>query len=213
MPLRFAAQQVGLPVAADRLSGTLWHGALRLEGGHSLRWDTDALASLTGLALVAGWQAEGPGTALAGQAALRPGGLVLDRVAGTAGWALAEAAMPGLPITCTATAQVAGLRLALARGAYTGEGRISAAPGTCARVDGAVPPVPTPALLAELTTTADGVQAVLTGETPGLPLLTALLTQDDRLRLTIHAAGAALVPGMPASADSEIELPLAALLP
>jgi hypothetical protein len=31
--------------------------------------------------------------------------------------------------------------------------------------------------------------------------------------LTIHRAGAALVPGLPDSADSELDLPFAALLP
>jgi hypothetical protein len=92
--------------------------------------------------------------------------------------------------------------------AATGQVRLAA--GTCARVDGTVTDVPLPALLADIATAPEGVGLTITGiDAPGTPLGNLLVTPDDRLRVTVHAAGAAMVPGLPQGGDSQIELPLA----
>ena len=48
----------------------------------------------------------------------------------------------------------------------------------------------------------DGIQAVLAAQNaPEIALATATLTNEERLILRLHAAGAGLVPGMSASSD------------
>lgn len=73
--------------------------------------------------------------------------------------------------------------------------------------------MPVPALVARLATTTDGIQGVLAAQNaPDIALASATLTDQDRLILRLHAAGARLVPGVPAGSDSEIELPLSSLM-
>ena len=218
MPARFAAQQLNLPVNLDLVAGTIWNGSAELDDAHKVSWETSGFESLRQMAMVVNWRVTGPGTDLAGRVAVpvppRADRAKLDAVRGRVAWPLAEAALPGMPIRCDASAEVASLRLTLAPGLRTGDGAITVSPGICERIDGAVPPVPTPALSASLATDADGLIVVVTPTTaPTTPLATARLTNADRIIVTIHAAGAAMVPGMPSSADSEIELPLTALMP
>lgn len=218
MPARFLAQQMNLPVQLDRVSGTVWNGSAELGEAQSVTWEASGLASLRQMAMVVNWRITGPGTDLAGRIAvplpIRADRANLDAVRGGVAWPLVEAALPGMPIRCDASAKVEGLRVTLEPQSRSGEGTITVAPGVCKRIDGAVPPVPTPALGAILTTDPDGLVAVVTQTAaPRTPLATARLTNSDRIIVTIHAAGAAMVPGMPSSADSEIELPLTALMP
>lgn len=218
MPARFMAQQMNLPIESDQVSGTVWNGLAELGDAHSVTWETSGFESLRQMAMVVNWRVTGPGTDLAGRVAVpvppRADRAELDAVRGSVAWPLVAAVLPGMPIRCDASAEVADLRLTLAPGLRTGEGAITVSPGICERIDGAVPAVPTPALSASLTTGTDGLVAVVTQtDAPKTPLATARLTNADRIIVTIHAAGAAMVPGMPSSADSEIELPLAALIP
>ena len=218
MPARFAVQQAGFAFAADRVSGSIWDGTAQFDGGHTVTWETSGWESLRRMSAVVNWRLTGPGTDLTGRVALplplRADRADLDAVQGILSWPLIEAALPGLPIRCDARATITGLRLALTPGARRAEGAVTAPAGTCARLDGALPPVATPALAASLSTDVEGLMAVLTAQSqPQTPLATARLTNDDRVILTIHAAGAVMVPGMPSSADSEIEVPLSALFP
>ena len=218
MPARFLAQQMNLPVKLDQVSGTVWNGSAELGDAHSVTWEAAALPSLRQLAMVVNWRVTGPGTDLAGRIAVpvppRRDRATLDAVRGRIAWPLIEVALPGLPIACEARADVADLRITLAPGMRRGEGKISAPPAVCTRNDGASPPVPTPALSASLSADADGLVAVvIQTAAPQTPLATARLTNADRIIVTIHAAGAAMVPGMPSSSDSEIELPLTVLMP
>ena len=216
MPVRFAVQQAGLSVPADRFSGTIRNGAARLDDAHRLVWQTADWESLRAIALVVNWRITGPGTDVGGRLALPPAAARTDvgPVSGRIAWPLVAALLPGLPIRCEGAADLAALRLALTPGARRASGRIAAAPARCMRTDGGLPAVATPALSAVLASDADGLTAVLSAaDAPQTPLASARLTDADRIAVTIHAAGAALVPGMPASADSQIELPLAALLP
>ena len=218
MPARFVAQHMRLPVMLDQVSGTVWNGTAELDHAHSVTWETAGLASLRQKAMVVNWRITGPGTDLAGRIAVpvppRRDRATLDTVRGRIGWPLIAAALPDLPIACEVRADVTDLSITLAPGLRRGEGKVSAPPAVCTRNDDAMPPVPTPALSASLTTDADGLMAVVTQTAaPQTPLVTARLTNADHIIVTIHAAGAAMVPGMPSSSDSEIELPLTVLIP
>ena len=217
MPARFAVEQTGLASAADRVSGSVWKGTARLDGDLNLNWETSGWQSLRRMAAVVNWRLSGPGTDVAGRLSLplppRADRATIDAVQGTVSWSAIEAMLPGLPIQCDVRATINGLKLAIAPGARSGDGSVTAPFGKCVRLDGAVPSVATPALDAALSSEADGLIAVLTAQNaPQTPLVTARLTNADRIIVTIHAAGAAMVPGMPSSADSEIEMPLSALI-
>ena len=216
MPARFAAQKLGVPAGLVTISGSIWNGSAGFDGNHTVAWETSAWESLRRMTAVVNWRLTGPGTDLTGRVTVplppRIDRALLDAVDGNVGWPLVEAAMPGLAIRCEARAKITGLRVALEPGLRIAEGNFAAPEGDCSRLDGAVPPVPTPALAANLSSDIEGLVAVLAGaDAPETPLVTARLTNTDRVIITIHAEGAALVPGMPSSADSEIDLPLSAV--
>lgn len=210
VPVGFAARMAGVVVPEGvRLSGTVWHGAAAMQG-HQATWDSRVLDSITALSWVADLRVSGPETDLAGQWALRPGAGTLAPLRGRMGWALIDAVMPGLEITCATRADVDLASAMIGTEARAATGQVRLAAGTCARVDGTVRDVPLPALVADIATTPDGVGVTITAiDAPGTPLGNLIITADDRLRVTVFAAGAAMVPGLPSSGDSQIELPLA----
>ncbi len=217
MPVRFVAHQLGLPVegpiTADRMSGTVWHGRVEIDGGHDLTWTMRPRASLLNWGFAADVHVTGPGTDLAGQAVLRGNGARIGPLAGVASWPLIAGVMPGLRIACSGQARFAAIDLRISATERTGAGTVTAPAGECARLDGRFGPVPVPALHAQISTLPDAVQVLVTPQDgPRVALLTAQLTQADRLVVTIHRAGAALVPGMPNTADSALDLPLSVLL-
>lgn len=213
-PLGVAARMAGVVMPADVVvSGTLWHGAAATRG-HLATWDSRVWESVLARRWVADVRVTGPETELAGQWALRPGAATVAPLRGHMGWSLIEAVLPGLEIGCRTTAEVDVARAEVAPDARSASGQLRLAAGTCARVDGTVTDVPLPALIADITTTADGVGIAIKGaEAPGLPLGTVVMTPDNRLRVTIFAAGAALVPGLPVGGDSQIEIPMALFSP
>ncbi len=210
VPVGFAVRMAGVAVPEGAvLSGTVWHGGATMQG-HQAVWDSRVWESVTALAWVADLRVTGPQTDLSGQWALRPGAGTLAPLRGRMGWSLIDAVMPGLEITCATTADVDVVNVAVSPDARMATGQLRLAAGTCARVDGTVTDVPLPALLADITTTPDGVGIGITDvAASGVPLGNLLVTPDDRLRITVFAAGAAMVPGLPSSGDSQIELPLA----
>jgi hypothetical protein len=205
MPVRFAADMAGVKVAG--LSGTLWDGQAQLDARHLAVWDVAARDSMLRWALVFDVQVTGPQTRLTGRVAVRPTRIVIGPLEGQAAWPLLAVMMPGLPIACDGVADVHIGNMVLTRDARSGVGRVTVNDGFCDRVDGLVTRVPVPALMADITTVEDGIQAVVTSD--AVPLVTARITNADRAQITIHAAGAAMVPGMPSSADSQIDVPLA----
>ena len=217
-PLAFAVRTAGVVLPEGvALSGTVWNGTALMRG-HRASWQSRAWASVAALAWVSDLRISGPDTALTGQWRLGPGGVTLAPLTGRVGWSLLEAVMPGLEIRCATVAEVNLTTVTLARTQAQAQaqvqvqatGQIQLAAGTCARVDGTVTGVPLPALLADIATTVDGVGVNITGlDAPSVPLGALLLTPDARLRVTVHAAGAAMVPGLPSTGDSQIELPLA----
>lgn len=186
---------------------------MQIDGGHEISWTAKTGASLWAFGFAADWHVTGPATDIAGEAVLWPRALKLGPMSGEAGWPLVAAILPGLPIECTGHARFAAVTLQLDRAARTAEGVVTTAAAECARVDGQQEPVPTPALHAQITTLTDAVQVLVTPQDGArVALATALLTASDRLVVTIHRAGAALVPGMPNTADTELDLPLSVLL-
>jgi hypothetical protein len=210
MPLGFAVRMAGVVLPAGvTLSGTVWRGQAALAG-HRAAWQTLPGRSVMAGAWVADLRVTGPETDLAGQAALRPGGARIAPLAGRVGWPLIDAVMPGLEIRCATTADVDLAEARIRAGDRAATGQITLAAGTCARVDGTVKDVPLPAMVARIVTTADGVGMALAAvDAPGVALGNLLVTPDDRLRVTVHATGAAMVPGLPVTGGSQIDLPLA----
>lgn len=220
MPVRFVAHQAGLAqsgqVSLDLLSGTVRDGQMRLDGEHLVTWRVNGRASIFRLSLVIGWRVTGPQTDLSGDLALRPAGLSLGPVSGVVGWPLVMGLIPQVAIRCDGQARLDAVEIDARGSTRRASGAITMPGATCNRANTAATdktaPVAVPALRAELSTTADALQGLIVAENaPSSPLLTARVTSTDRLVLTIHQAGAALVPGMPATADSELDLPLSVL--
>lgn len=217
-PVRFVAHHSGLPntgpVAISRLSGTLWHGRLQIDGAHHLTWTIRIGGSLWAFGLAADWQIAGPDADISGAAVLRPSGIDLGPLSGRTGWPLVSAVLPNLLIACTGEARLAGVTLQVGPRVRDASGTVTTPDAECRRLDGQGRAVPAPALHAQLASTDDGTLTLLVTPQAGarVALLSARLTPDDRVVVTIHKEGAALVPGMPSTADSELELPLALLL-
>jgi hypothetical protein len=184
---------------------------VQLDPAHVLRWHTAWGRSLRAGALVADLSLEGPGTALAGEVRARPAWVAL-RVEGVADWTLVAALRPDLAVACD-TAVTLRLSGTLSRSDRAAEGRASSTAGRCARLDGTVTEVPLPALTYRLTSGADGIlMAVKTDTTPPQPMAEVRLAIDDRVQATLRQAAAAMVPGLPASGDFALDLPLSAVL-
>lgn len=214
MPVRFAAQQIDLPVATDRLSGTIWDGSLALEDQHALAWQIDQGASWGSLALVFDWTLTGQDSDITGVLALRPRRAQIGPVNGALDWQTIAAFMPDLPIRCDMQGAVDAVTLEITPDGRRGSGQVRTTAGQCLRIGATDAPTPAPAMDLTISPYPEGIAAVLTAQADSAtPLVTARLSDADRVVLTIHRAGAALVPGMPDSADSELDLPLATLLP
>lgn len=213
LPLRIAAEYGSAPAFINGYSGTLWNGQARLRGGHALEWRLAPLASLAAFGPTVDATLTGPGTNLAARiAAPLPWrrGLRVDDLAGRAAWPLVAALAPPLIVACDAAATFSGLGLAVAPGRFQGEGRAAAGPGLCTRIDRAdAAPSTLPAIAARLETLDTGLRGVLTlADAPDDPIAEALLADEGRLVVTVYPAGAALVPGMPASGETTLEYPL-----
>lgn len=217
MPVRFAAHQAGFPdtgpLATSRLSGTVWQGQMQIDGGHLVTWVVDGAASLWTFGFAADWRLTGPGTDLAGEVVGWPGGVDFGPASGVAAWPLVAALLPGLPIACSGQARFAAVAFGFDATERTGSGTVTAPAGECARIDRPDDRIPRPALHTQISTQPDAVQLLVTPQDGArVALVTARLTTEDRLVVTVHREGAALVPGMPKTADSELDLPVSILL-
>jgi hypothetical protein len=210
VPVATAVRLAGVQMPPDVVwSGTLMQGAAAARG-HQLQWDVQGWPSLMARALVADLRVTGPETDLTGTVVLRPASAELAPLQGRTGWTLVDALMPGLDIRCDTVARVDVAQVAVSVAVRNAMGQVRLAAGTCDRADGTVTNVPLPALTAGIVTVEEGIQLVIAADAaPETPLGNLLLTPDDRLRITVHPAGAAMVPGLPVSGDSQVELPLA----
>lgn len=206
MPATVAASLVALPPQVEGLSGGLWAGRAALAGGHALEWRLSARDLWRGR-LTAEATLEGPDTVLDGDLAASPFGVEATGWTGRAGPSLLALGPRLIVEGCTSRAVVDVGRLAWSRsGAAAAEGTVAIAGGTCAlrRGGGALE---VPAMTLALSTAGADAQATLTRDEDGAALASLGVTGDRRLLLRVEPEGAALVPGMPASAATELEYP------
>lgn len=187
------------------VAGTVWAGEVGVAGGSVVRWRFAPLRSLTSLGFAVDWTATGEDTDLGGQALLRPGGVRLDAVSGSADGTLLAALLPGLGFDCDLTMQVELPRLSIGPGHGIVEGQATTDPGACRKMpDGA--PVPTPAMLmtAEHVGTESRIRIVPAGQRRRT-LIDAAVGEDGSYRVTLTPDGAALLPftGLPAGVGVE----------
>lgn len=200
-------------MAADRLSGTIWQGRLEIDGGHEATWTLRIAQSLWAFGLAADWRVSGTETDLAGNVVLRRGEVDLGNLSGVVSWPLVAAVTPNLPIICTVQARFVAVEIAVNRSFRSGSGTMTTSDGECSSKGAALDIVPIPALHGQIAMQDDAIVALITPQTgPRVALVTAKLTAADRVVVTIHRAAAQLVPGMPRTKDSELDLPLSALL-
>lgn len=185
------------------VGGTVWNGEVGIAGGSRLEWHFAPLRSLTSLGLAVDWRATGPDTDLGGQALMRPGGVRLDRVAGSADASLLAALQPNLPFACDMPWQVDIPVLSTIAGSAMAQGRVAIDPGSCVTRPGNVA-TPTPAML--LTAEHIGQQSRIRLVPDGQrrrTLMDATINEDGTLRFTMTGDGAAMLPftGLPGGAS------------
>ena len=200
-PARWLVQRQGLALAEDAVSGTLMHGQIALDGGFALRWQVRPWQSLTTLRLSADVGLRGPGTDIGGPVAVGLASYRIGPVDGQADAQVLGAIFPGLALRCAGPVLAAGLRVELTRQTVTGAGTLRSDALTCGSAAQVIP-----AMILTFTPLDAGTQATITAKT--LPVVTATAAGDGRLAVVLHKAGAALFPGLPASADSSLDLPL-----
>jgi hypothetical protein len=185
------------------VGGTIWNGEVGIAGGSRFAWQFAPLRSLTSLGFAVDWTATGKDTDLGGQAIGWPGGVQVDRVAGSADASLLQALQPNLPFTCDAVMQVDLPRASTVTGSAMADGRIAIDPGSCATRPGGVATA-TPAMLltAEHIGQETRVRLVPEGQRRRT-LLESTLKEDGTLRFTMTGDGAATLPftGLPAGAS------------
>lgn len=185
------------------VGGTVWNGEVGIAGGSRVEWHFAPLRSLTSLGFAVDWTATGADTDLGGQALVRPGGIRLDRVSGSADASLLAALQPNLPFACDSTWQVDLPVLSTIAGSAMADGRIAIDPGSCVTRPGNVA-TPTPAML--LTAEHIGTQTrvrLVPANQRRKTLMDATIEEDGSLRFALTGDGAATLPfaGIPAGAS------------
>ncbi len=181
------------------VAGTIWNGEVGVAGGSTVEWHFAPLRSLVALGFAVDWRATGPDTDLGGQAIVRPGRVVLDRVSGSADATLLRAVAPALPFTCDLTMQVELPRAVLAGDGAMADGTVLADAGTCrANGDGVAVPVPATILSAQHIGTQTRIRLAPQAQRRRV-LVDAALGEDGTARFTVTPDGAAVLPfaGMP----------------
>ncbi|WP_315761825.1 hypothetical protein [Sphingomonas sp. Y38-1Y] len=187
------------------VAGTIWSGEVGVAGGSIVRWSFAPLRSLTSLGFAVDWRATGEDTDLGGQALLRPGGVRLDAVSGTADGALLAALLPNLGFACDVTLQAEFPQLTIGPGHGVVEGQATIDPGACRKTpDGA--PVPTPAMLltAEHVGNESRIRIAPIAQRRRT-LIDAVVGEVGSYKVTLTPDGAALLPftGLPAGVSVE----------
>ncbi|HCB75062.1 MAG TPA: hypothetical protein DEP91_02650 [Sphingomonas bacterium] len=187
------------------VAGTVWSGEVGVAGGSIVRWTFAPLRSLTSLGFAVDWRASGENTDLGGQALLRPGGVRLDNVSGTANGTLLSALLPDVGFTCDLTMQAEFPHLSFGPGHGLIEGQATIDPGACRKTpDGA--PVPTPAMIltAEHLGTDSRIRLAPIGQRRRT-LIDATVSEDGGYKVTLTPDGAAMLPFTGLSAGVGIE--------
>ena len=187
------------------VAGTVWSGEVGVAGGSIVRWTFAPLRSLTSLGFAVDWRASGENTDLGGQALLRPGGVRLDNVSGTANGTLLSALLPDVGFACDLTMQAEFPHLSFGPGHGLIEGQATIDPGACRKTpDGA--PVPTPAMIltAEHLGTDSRIRLAPIGQRRRT-LIDATVSEDGGYKVMLTPDGAAMLPftGLPAGVGIE----------
>ncbi len=187
------------------VAGTVWSGEVGVAGGSIVRWTFAPLRSLTSLGFAVDWRASGENTDLGGQALLRPGGVRLDNVSGTANGTLLSALLPDVGFACDLTMQAEFPHLSFGPGHSLVEGQATIDPGACRKTpDGA--PVPTPAMIltAEHLGTDSRIRLAPIGQRRRT-LIDATVSEDGGYKVMLTPDGAAMLPftGLPAGVGIE----------
>lgn len=177
------------------VAGTVWNGEVGVAGGARLAWHMAPLRSLTSLGYAADWTASGPSTDLAGRLLAHPGGrVVLDHVSGSADGTLLQALQPTLPFTCDLVMQVEMQRIAIGGGGRMLSGTATSDPGSC-RPKGAGAATAVPALFLSAEHVGNRTTIRIAPATQRRrTLLTAILSEDGALDLSLTPDGAAVLP-------------------
>lgn len=209
LPARLIVDQLPKTGGIVAVTGTLWQGRVVLAGEQALGWRLAPWRSLTGLGLAADITAQGPGSDAAGPVLIRPGGIAAGPVDGTLSAALIGALLPEAGVACDGGLVARGLRVDVSRRAASGAGELRSGPIACR--GGLTLDLPAARLV--LTEVGGGLQVRATTTEGDEPLFRADVDTDGGLTATLHARAAALIPGMPSSADSTVQMPLSALFP
>lgn len=198
-PATVLTRILSLPPQIETLSGSLWQGRAGLVQGHALDW-TLRPADLLRLRIGADIELSGADTLVQAGAWVGWQRFAASDVKGRAGPGLLALADPGLICDSRAVLDVDELGWSPGRASATGE--IAIAAGTCTR---AGQTVDLPALKVDLG--SEGQDAVAIVTSAGDTLGRVQITGDRRAVLRIEPAGAALIPGMPSSAATQLEYP------
>ncbi|MBB5699923.1 type II secretion system protein N [Sphingomonas yantingensis] len=187
------------------VAGTVWSGEVGVAGGSIVRWTFAPLRSLTSLGFAVDWRASGENTDLGGQALLRPGGVRLDNVSGTANGTLLSALLPDVGFTCDLTMQAEFPHLSFGPGHGLIEGQATIDPGACRKTpDGARVPTPAMILTAEHLGTDSRIRLAPIGQRRRT-LIDSTVSEDGGYKVMLTPDGAAMLPftGLPAGVGIE----------
>jgi hypothetical protein len=194
----------------QQLSGRVWSGRAALSGGYALDWRMLPGVLLRGR-LEAAFTFAGPDSRVEGRAVAARSGLGLADLSGRLGGGSLTLLPDLAAMRCDMRAVLSVERLSWRRGQARAAGDLGVTEGACLLPDGRR--VEVPVLHVALST--DGADALALVESDGPApqrLAQARLTGGGRVQLRVEPEGAALIPGMPRSAPTEIDLPIAVLL-
>lgn len=210
-PAAVIARAVDLPPAIVGLTGTVWQGQAAVDGGSVVGWSVNAAGSLQSRAIAADWTVTGPDTRLSGEIIGSTGRIEIADVSGVVGWSLISAVVADLPVQCDLTARVGIARAALGPGDVSGSGTATTPPMTCRTENGG--DVAIPALSSVMAPIEGGVRIEISAREGGERLGSVDLLAKGWMALTLEPAGARLIPGMPSSAATVVEMPIALTIP
>lgn len=201
MPAQSLTRLVDLPPQVRGLDGHLRAGGARLAGGYRLDWTLRPEALLGGRIVVT-TRLNGADTELTGEMKASSGHVTVRDVRGRAGAGLLRL-VPTADLVCDSHAALNVDIFHLGGGRADAAGRIDIAKGTCSAGGQSVP---LPALRVALSSAGDDALAEAESEA-GVRVGSLRITGDRRSILRIEPDGAVMIPGMPSSAATILEVP------
>jgi len=191
-------------VLSTPAAGTLWRGTALLDADNRLESRWAPLRSLLALGFAVDWRIEGPASAIAGRALLRPGSRSVDDVSGIVDGALLQR-LGGWSFACAMPLQVDLKQARIGGRDQRLEGAIRSDAGLC-QASGGAAAVAVPALSLTLRQTSG--LAVINLSAAGRirhPLVVGGLSSDGHLRLIVTREGAVVLPFVSPAGGAKIE--------